>query len=117
MQILNTNNNTLVLVDYANNTQTFTITPGNYTVTTFLTALNTAFSNAANNFSTLTATYSDITNKFTSVATHARTLSISPSSTMNQCIGFPNGIVTGLSTLSGVNTCSSFTSTTPRQIL
>ena len=33
-----TNNNTLVLVDYAANTQTFTITPGNYTVTTFLTA-------------------------------------------------------------------------------
>ena len=32
---INTYNNKLVLVDYANNTQTFTITPGNYTVTTF----------------------------------------------------------------------------------
>ena len=37
---INAYNNTLVLVDYAGNTQTYTITPGNYTVTTFLTALN-----------------------------------------------------------------------------
>ena len=58
---INTNNNTLVLVDYANNTETFTIIPGNNTVTTFLTALNTAFSNATGNFSTLTATYNDVT--------------------------------------------------------
>ena len=108
------NNNALVLVDYANNTQTFIIIPGNYTATTFLTALNTGFSNAANNFNTLTATCSDITNKFSMVATHARTLSISSNSTMNQCIGFPNGLITGLSTLSGANTYSAFTSTTTK---
>ena len=54
---INKNNNKLVRVDYANNTETFTITPGNYTVTTFLTALNTAFSNSTNNFSTLVNCY------------------------------------------------------------
>ena len=47
---VNTYNNTLVLVDYANNTQTFTITPGNYTVTTFLTALNAQLVTGANIF-------------------------------------------------------------------
>ena len=62
---INTYNNTLVLVDYASNTQTFTVSPGNYTVTTFLTALNAALANGANNFLGMTATYSDITNIFT----------------------------------------------------
>ena len=47
---INTYNNNLVLVDYAGNTQTFTITPGNYTVTTFLTALNAQLANGVNNF-------------------------------------------------------------------
>ena len=32
------------------NTQTFTITPGNYTVTSFLTGLNAAVANGLNNF-------------------------------------------------------------------
>ena len=62
---INTYNNKLVLVDNAANTQTFTITPGNYTVTTFLTALNAQLANGVNNFLGITVTYSDITNKFT----------------------------------------------------
>ena len=55
----------LVLVDYAGNTQTFTITPGNYTVTTFLTALNAQLANGVNNFLGITATLSELTSKFT----------------------------------------------------
>ena len=47
---INVYNNTLVLVDNAANTFTFTITPGNYTVTTFLTALNAKLATGANNF-------------------------------------------------------------------
>ena len=67
---INTYNNTLVLVDYAANTQTFTITPGNYTVTTFLTALSTTLANGANNFLGITVTYSDLTNMFTFKCPH-----------------------------------------------
>ena len=85
-------NNTLVLVDYASNTQTFTITPGNYTVTTFLTALNNVLANGANNFLGITATDSDLTNKFTFTCPHTYTLGLSANSTMNTCIGFPSGI-------------------------
>ena len=58
---INTNNTTLELVDYAANTQKFTITPGNYTVTTFLTALSAALANSANIFLGMTVTYSDLT--------------------------------------------------------
>ena len=43
-------------VDNAGNTQTFTITPGNYTVTTFLTALNAQLANGINNFLGITVT-------------------------------------------------------------
>ena len=43
-------NNKLVLVENAANTQTFTINPGNYTVTTFLIPLNTALANGVNIF-------------------------------------------------------------------
>jgi hypothetical protein len=111
---INTYNNTLVLVDYANNTQTFTITPGNYTVTTFLTALNAVLANGINNFVGITVTYSDLTSKFTITSTRARTLSISSISTLNNCIGFPNGLIAGLSVLSGANTYSIYTSTTAR---
>ena len=39
---INENNNTLVLQDYNSVSQSFTITPGNYTVSTLMTALNTA---------------------------------------------------------------------------
>jgi len=111
---INTSNNTLVLVDFASNTQTFTITPGNYTVTTFLTALNAVLANGINNFVNITVTYSDLTSKFTITSTRARTLSISSTSTLNNCIGFPNGLITGLSTLSGANTYSTIIATTQK---
>ena len=60
---INAYNNTLVLVDNAANTFTFTITPGNYTVTSFLVALNAKLATGANNFLGITATYSDLTKK------------------------------------------------------
>ena len=110
---INTYNNTLVLVDYANNTQTFTITPGNYTVTTFLTALNAALANGANNFLSITVTYSSITNKFTFPCPHTGVLGLAASSTMNNCVGFPNGTVANSFTTQ-TNTSSAFTSTTTR---
>ena len=47
---INTYNNKLVLVENANNAQTFPITPGNYTVTSFLTVLNAVLVNSVNNF-------------------------------------------------------------------
>ena len=90
---INVYNNTLVLVDYAGNTSTYTITPGNYTVTTFLTTLNTKLATGVNNFAGLTATYNDITYKFTFTCQHTGTLGLGVSSTMNNCIGFPNGTV------------------------
>ena len=40
---INDSNNTLVLQDYAGVSQTFPLTPGNYTVSTLMDALNTAF--------------------------------------------------------------------------
>ena len=49
---INGKNNTLVLRDYMNTTETFTITAGNYTVSSLKEALNTAF--AAGTF-TITA--------------------------------------------------------------
>ena len=110
---INSYNNTLALVDYAGNTFTFTITPGNYTVTTFLVALNAKLATGANNFLGITATYSDITNKFTFTCPHTGTLGLSALSTMNNCVGFPNGTVTNSYTTQ-TNTSSAFTSTTTR---
>ena len=61
---INANNNTLVLQDYNNVSQTFTITPGNYTVSTLMTALNTAFTAGVGNFQNIIVTYSDTPNKY-----------------------------------------------------
>ena len=47
---INAYDNTLVLVDNAANTFTFTKTSGKYTVTTFLTASNTKLATPVNNF-------------------------------------------------------------------
>jgi len=109
---INTYNNTLVLVDYASNTQTFTITPGNYTVTTFLTALNAALANGANNFLGITVTYSDLTNMFTFTCPHTYTLGLNVASTMNNCVGFLNGaIANSYTTQTGTSTTISTTIT------
>ena len=109
---INTYNNTLVLVDNAANTFTFTITPGNYTVTSFLVALNAKLATGANNFLGITATYSDITNKFTFTCPHTYTLGLSALSTMNACVGFPTGLVANsYTTQTGTSTTISTTIT------
>ena len=82
-----------LLVNNSGNTQTFTITPGNYTVITFLTALNAQLANGVNNFLGITATYSDLTSKFTFTCPHTYTLGLSALSTVNNCVGFPTGAV------------------------
>ena len=63
---INENNNTLNLQDYLVVSQSITNTPGNYTVTSLITALNTKFSTlVGNNFVNIIVTYSDITNMYT----------------------------------------------------
>ena len=60
-----------------------------------MTALNTAFANAAGNFHNITVTFSDITNKYT-LTTSANTtysLNILATSTMNAVLGFEPGLV------------------------
>ena len=92
---INASNNTLVLQDYNNVSQSFTITPGNYTVSTLMTALNTAFTAGVGNFQNIIVTYSDTTNKylFTTGATTTYSLSILATSTMNSVLGFEPGLV------------------------
>ena len=82
-----------MLQDYLGLTQTITITAGNYTVSSLMTALNTAFASAAGNFQNITVTYSDITNKytFTTGANTTYSLSILDTSTMNSVLGFESG--------------------------
>ena len=109
---INVYNNTLVLVDNAANTFTFTITPGNYTVTSFLVALNAKLATGANNFLGITAKYSDITNKFTFTCPHTYTGGVSAVSTMNACVGFPTGLVANsYTTQTGTSTTISTTIT------
>ena len=54
---INANNNTLVLQDYLGLTQSITITPGNYTVTSLMALMNTKFAAlVGNNFANITVT-------------------------------------------------------------
>ena len=78
--------------DYNSVSQSFTITPGNYTVSTLMTALNTAFTAGVGNFQNIIVTYSDTTNKylFTTGATTTYSLSILATSTMNSVLGVLN---------------------------
>ena len=62
---INASNNTLVLQDYLGLSQTFTIPVGNYTVSTLMTALNSAFALGGGNFKDIVVTYSDSTNMYT----------------------------------------------------
>ena len=86
---INGNNNTLVLQDYLNTTETFTITAGNYTVNSLKEALNAAFAAGTGNFNNITVTYSDRTNKytFTTAASTTNILQILATSAMNQVLG------------------------------
>ena len=50
---INTSNNTLVLQDYAGASQSFTIQVGNYTVSTLMSALNSAFVQGVGNYQSI----------------------------------------------------------------
>ena len=93
---INTSNNKLVLQDYTGASQTINITPGNYTVSTLMTAFNAVTAALpAGNFKNIIITYSDISNKCT-LTTSANTtysLVILATSTMNSVLGFEPGIV------------------------
>lgn len=93
---INNNNNTLVLQDYLGLTQSITITPGNYTVTSLKTALNTRFAAlVGNNFANITVDYSDSTNIYTLTTAAGTThiLTILATSTINSVLGFEPGLV------------------------
>jgi len=93
---ISANNNTLVLQDYLGLTQSITITPGNYTVTSLMAAMNTRFAAlVGNNFANITVTYSDITNMYTLTTAAGTThiLSILATSTINSVLGFEPGLV------------------------
>ena len=63
---INSSNNKLVLIDSSNTDESLTITPGNYTITQFNTALTNAIAGAATaNYKNIMATYNAITNMFT----------------------------------------------------
>ena len=49
--------------------------------------------NSANNFSGITVSYSDKTNKFTFTCPHAYTLGWSANNTIKNCVGFLNGVI------------------------
>ena len=86
------NNNTLVLTDKTGTNTPFTVTPGNYTVSSFMTALNAAFQAATTvSFRGIVVTYSDITNRFPFTHSSSYFLRIVSTSTMNSVLGFETG--------------------------
>ena len=92
---INSTNNTLVLLDVGLIEETFTITPGNYTVSQLKDALNTAFSNVDTaSYQGITVSYNDITNKYTFTDTESHFIQIQETSTMNSVLGFENGTIT-----------------------
>ena len=94
---INSTNNTLVLLDVGLIEETFTITPGNYTVSQLKDALNTAFSNADTaSYQGITVSYNNIINKytFTDTDTESHFIQIQETSTMNSVLGFENGTIT-----------------------
>ena len=92
---INTSNNTLTLLDSSLVPETFTVTPGNYTVTQLKDALNTLFADADTpSYQGITVAYNDITNTYTFTDTESPFLVIRATSTMNSVLGFESGIVT-----------------------
>ena len=83
-----------MLVDNAANTLSLSITPWNYTVASFLTALNVKLATGIKNVLGIVATYSDITNKCAFTCPYTNTLGLSTLNTMHSCVEFPNGVVT-----------------------
>ena len=93
---INDTNNTLVLQDHLGVSQSITITKGNYTVSSLMTALNARFAAlVGNNFANVTVTYSDITNMYTfkTAANTTYSLTFLATSTMNAVLGFEPGLV------------------------
>ena len=91
---INTSNNTLTLLDKSFVAETFTVTPGNYTVTQLKDALNTLFSIATTaSYQDMTVAYNDMTNTYMFTDTDSPFLVIQATSTMNSVLGFESGIV------------------------
>ena len=90
---INNSNNSLVLMDSHFIQETFTITPGNYTVSELLSALNVKFAAATNaSYHGITVTYDTNSNKYKFTDTAAGYLIIQSMSTMNIVIGFESGL-------------------------
>jgi hypothetical protein len=91
---LSSSNNTLVLMDSHFIQETFTITPGNYTVNELKDALNAKFAAAANaSYHGITVTYDSNSNKYKFTDTAAGYLNIQSTSTMNSVLGFESGFI------------------------
>ena len=89
---INTNNNTLVLTDKTGTNTTFTITPGNYTVSSFMIALNTAVQAATTAaFKGIVVTYSDFTNRYKFSHSLSYFQLLVSTSTVNAVLGFETG--------------------------
>ena len=91
---INNSNNSLVLMDSHFIQETFTITPGNYTVTELLSALNVQFAAATTtSYRGITVTYNTNSNPYTFTDTTAGYLIIQSTSTMNSVLGFENELI------------------------
>jgi len=91
---ISSSNNTLVLMDSHFIQETFTITPGNYTVNELKDALNAKFAAATNaSYRGITVTYDTNSNKYKFTDTAAGYLYIQSTSTMNSVIGFESGFI------------------------
>ena len=91
---ISSSNNTLVLMDSHFIQETFTRTPGNYTVNELKDALNAKFAAATNaSYRGITVTYDTNSNKYKFTDTAAGYLNIQSTSTMNSVIGFESGFI------------------------
>ena len=91
---MNSSNNTLILIDSHFIQETFTITPGNYTVTELRDALNAKFAAATNvSYHGITVTYDMNANKYKFTDASAGFLTIQALSMMNSVLGFESGLI------------------------
>ena len=90
---INSSNNVLVMTQFNGVPETFTVTPGNYTVTELRDALNVLFGNATFMMTGVSVSYNSNTNKFTFTDTLSPLLVINSQSTMNAVLGFEAGEV------------------------
>ena len=88
---INTSNNKLVLLDSSMVATTFTVTPGNYTVTELMAELNSQFNPTDLVDQTVKITYNDTTSMCTFTHPISLFLIIMPTSTMNTVLGFESG--------------------------